>query len=143
MDDNGGPSLDAFPMNFRLTIAERVRAAAGVPAYMRRLRRIEDLEEALLMALDEIHQEARDETPTIEEAERAFRERADRLDLTLLNDLIDRHNRYYPIEANLPVDVRTKQVLQGGKAWRPKPLVTLESLMDRMRNAQREADEAP
>ncbi len=33
----------------------------------------------------------------------------------LLNELIDKHNRYYPIEANLPIDVRTGRLLDRGR----------------------------
>ena len=40
-------------------------------------------------------------------------------DLARLNDLIGRHNRYYPIEANLPIDVRTGRLLDRGAPWRP------------------------
>ena len=74
----------APPRNFTLTTEERIRAiVAGPPAWSLRKRRIEDLEEELG---EEVHE------PTIH---------FDRK-LALLNDLIDKHNRYYPIEANLP-----------------------------------------
>jgi hypothetical protein len=37
--------------------------------------------------------------------------------LETLNQLIASHNAYYPIEANLPSDPRTRDVLDGGKRW--------------------------
>jgi len=49
-------------------------------------------------------------------------------DLARLNDLIDKHNRYYPIEANLPVDPRTGALLERGVPWRPLARVTFDDL---------------
>ena len=47
------------------------------------------------------------------------------------NDLIGRHNRYYPIEANLPIDVRSGKLLERGAPWRPLPAVTMDELLAR------------
>ncbi len=105
--------------NFKLSVDERLRAyAQGVPSHIRRRRRIEDLEARLRAQL------AAAETP----AELA---RSPELtgDLALLNDLIARHNRYYPIEADLPIDVRTGRLLERGVPWRPLPPVTMAGLL--------------
>jgi hypothetical protein len=109
------------PRNFTLSLEERLRAyAQGVPSYMRRRRRIEDLEARLVTKL------AAAATP----AEMAAS--ADVVaDLALLNDLIDRHNRYYPIEANLPIDVRTGRLMDRGAPWRPLPFLTAADLLAR------------
>jgi hypothetical protein len=103
-DDTAAPAR-----NFTITTAERVRALAiGVPAYVRRRKEIEDLQRTLADAVQ-----------------------GDRLDpraLARLNALIDRHNRYYPVEANLPLHPRTGALLEGGAPWRPMLPVTIESL---------------
>ena len=40
-----------------------------------------------------------------------------------MNDLIDRHNRYYPIESRLPMDPRTRDYVKiGGRSYRREPL---------------------
>jgi hypothetical protein len=40
-----------------------------------------------------------------------------------VNDLIDRHNRWYPIEARLPMDPRTRDYVKvGGRSYRREPL---------------------
>ena len=40
-----------------------------------------------------------------------------------VNDLIDRHNRFYPAEARLPMDPRTRNyALVGGEDYRRRPL---------------------
>lgn len=117
-------SVGNMPMNFKLTLEERVRAAAGVPAYMRRKRRIEDLEQALRQALDEVYQDVLAETGDEQAAKSERLTQAKAMDLRLLNDLIERHNKYYPIEANLPVDVKTGKFLMMGKPWVPEALLT-------------------
>ncbi len=116
-------SVGSLPANFKISLDARVRAAAGVPAYIRRKRRIEELEEALKQALDEIYQEAFAEADGDEQTARAvLQDNAKRMDLGLLNDLIERHNKYYPIEANLAVDMHTGAFMMLGKPWEPEPL---------------------
>lgn len=117
-------SVGSLPVNFKITLEARVRAAAGIPAYMRRKRRIEDLEEALRQALAEVYQQALEELGDEVSARGVMEERAKEMDLGLLNDLIDRHNRYYPIEANLPTDVKTGRMMVLGKPWEPLALLT-------------------
>jgi hypothetical protein len=115
------PELDADTAsparNFTLTTSDRVAAAiAGAPAYARRLRAIEDLQARLARWLAA----GVAKTP---EAQSAFAD-----ELGRLNDLIDRHNLYYPAERNLPSDPRTGVVLDHGRPWRPLGRATPESL---------------
>lgn len=42
-----------------------------------------------------------------------------------LNRLIVAHNRYYPIEANLPLDPVSRVELDRGRSYQPMPVVTL------------------
>ena len=100
--------------NFTLSLEERLRAyVQGVPSHIRRRRRIEDLEARLVGRLAE--DAAADVTA----------------DLALLDGLIDRHNRYYPIEANLPVDLRTGRLVERGAPWRPLSPADVASLRAR------------
>lgn len=113
----------APPRNFTLSLEDRLRAyAQGVPGYMRRRRRIEDLEAKLIEKLAA--------APAPAEAAATADVVAD---LARLNDLIDRHNRYYPIEAQLAVDVRTRRLVERGAPWRPLPSVTAADLLARAR----------
>jgi hypothetical protein len=115
------PDTAAPPRNFTLSVDERLRAyAQGVPGHIRRRRRIEDLEARLV-----------DKIATAEAPAEATSTPAFAADLALLNDLIGRHNRYYPIEANLPIDVRTGRLLDRGAPWRPLPSVTAADLVAR------------
>jgi hypothetical protein len=117
--------------NFTLTSEERMRAAiVGPPAYALRKRRIEDMEEALVAKLVELEAEARTEHEGNEaRARAAFLGAAARLDLSRINRLVETHNRYYPCEANLPMDPKTGAILERGRPWRPLELVTLEALL--------------
>lgn len=107
--------------NFTLTVEDRVRAyTQGVPGYIRRRRRIEELEARLMAAVR-----------TADDPARAVAAKAVVADLAALNDLIGRHNRYYPIEANLPIEVRTGRLLDRGVPWRPLAQVTADDLLAR------------
>lgn len=116
--------------NFTLTTEERVRAvAAGPPAYMRRLRAIEDLEEGIVRVLAELCEEA---IASGLDAQARAREGAPAHALERLNDLIARHNRWYPIEANLPMQMRTGELVdRTGALWTPMPSRSLEELLAR------------
>jgi len=124
--DPPAPTADTVvpPRNFTLSIEDRLRAYAQVPpGYMRRRRRIEDLEAKLVAKLAA--------APALTLLETA--EHPDFVaDVATLNDLIARHNRYYPIEANLPIDVQTRRLVErGGTPWRPLPAVTVADLLAR------------
>ena len=111
----------APPRNFTLSIEDRLRAyAQGAPGYIRRRRRMEDLEARLLAKLAAATAPAEAAASAELVAE-----------LTQLNDLIDRHTRYYPIEAQLPIDVRTGRLLERGVPWRPLAAVTMPDLLAR------------
>ncbi len=109
------------PRNFTITTEQRTAAlVTGVPAYMARKRRIEDLEAELIKTLAELTPGQ----PLPLNFERALRK---------MNALIADHNRYYPIESNLPIDVRTGRLLDmGGEPWKPLPEATVASLAQRV-----------
>lgn len=115
------PDTVAPPRNFTLSIEDRLRAyAQGVPGFIRRRRRIEDLEARLVEKL------ATAEAPAELVAAADFV-----AEVALLNDLIAKHNRYYPIEANLAIDVKTRRLIERGAPWRPLPAVSVEELAAR------------
>jgi len=130
MADKRGPPLETLDpaRNFTLTTEERVRAvAAGPPAYVRRRRAIEDLEEGIVRVLVERCREATAEGLDVREHARA---NAPMRALERLNDLVARHNRYYPIEANLPVHPRTGELVERtGEPWRPMDPRSIEALI--------------
>ncbi len=116
--------------NFTLTTEERIRAvAAGPPAYMRRLRAIEDLEQGIVRVLAGLCEEAR--AAGLDEEAHA-RQAAPVHALARLDDLIARHNRWYPIEANLGMQPRTGELVdRTGAPWRPMRSRTLDELLAR------------
>ena len=98
--------------NFTLTTAERVQAiVTGPPAWARRRKHIEELGAQILAA----HREGR-----ARDAKKKLAE---------LVTLVDQHNAYYPIEANLPLDPETSRSMEFGEPWKPLPRPTIESLL--------------
>lgn len=107
--------------NFSLSIDERIRALTiGVPAWAARKRKIEDTEERHIADLVELHDDLLAKGRAIDEIERALLAAANALDLTKLNELVRTHNRYYPVEANLPMDRKTGSYLVYGHVWLPE-----------------------
>ncbi len=119
------------PRNFSLSIGERIRALTiGTPAYALRKRSIEDLEARYLGILRALRIALVRKNAAEREVCQALLAKADTFDLVKLNTLITTHNRYYPIEANLPVDPRTGEYLLFGRPWLPEATWTAHRLVD-------------
>jgi hypothetical protein len=115
-----------LPRNFTTLPEERMRAMiAGLPAYLRRRRRIEDLQVAIVRRWRAYAEKAKG--PVDPRAPPAALVRM----VASLRELVEAHNRYYPIEANLPIDRVTGEPLDRGKPWAPLMLPTLETLLAR------------
>ena len=118
--------------------AERIRAlVTGPPAYVLRRKRIEDLEASILRAIRTY--EAKKGARMLPRSPPA----AVRRSLSLLHELIEAHNKYYPIEASLPIDSATGALLDFSKRWTPMPLPPLQELIERARLLPSKIDERP
>jgi hypothetical protein len=111
--------------NFTVSVADRVRAAYGPPAYAVRRRRIEDLEAKIVAELRALIAAHPDPRALDVEVRRSDLARA----IAQLNRLVDAHNECYPCEANLPLDPRTGEMLERGTPWRPMLRFTLDALI--------------
>jgi hypothetical protein len=108
------------PNHFRPSAEGYALSRGGPLPYMVRLREIEVETCAHEEALDRSWWELAEECATDPEAfERRWRRRAARWDFGSVNDLIERHNRFYPIESRLPMDVRRRDyALVNGRPYR-------------------------
>jgi hypothetical protein len=97
--------------------ADRYLASLGGPLpYMLRLRQIDDEIDAHTARLAAAYGEHRDDPA-------AWREIVERWDFGAVNDLIERHNRWYPAEARLAMDPRTRDYVEvGGRSYRRESL---------------------
>ena len=91
---------------------------------MRRLREIELFVAAHEAEIAEAWHALADECPGDEAAfARAWRDAAERVSFDEVNDLIERHNRWYPVESRLPMDPQTgDHALVNGREYRLRPL---------------------
>jgi hypothetical protein len=102
--------------NFRPEADTYVTSLGGPRPYMQRLRQIEHDTEAHLERLAEAYAGTNGDAA-------AWRRTAERWNFSEVNDLIDRHNRWYPMEARLPMDPRSRDFVRiGGKPYRREPL---------------------
>jgi hypothetical protein len=99
-------------------------AARGPLHYMVRLHEIERRTEEHLNDLRERWQSLAAEAAGDAAAfERRWRAQARGVDFDYVNDLVARHNRWYPVESRLPMDPRTGDyVLVNGREYRLEPL---------------------
>ena len=100
--------------NFTADAGSYLASLGGPLPYMTRLREI-----AVLVARHERELGAAYEAlgPT------AWHQYVETVDFSEVNDLIERHNRWYPVEARLPMDPRTGEyVLVNGEHYGKRPL---------------------
>jgi hypothetical protein len=100
---------------------------AGVlPRYMERLREIEQETDEQRARLARSYRALREECagdPAL--FARLWRQRAEQWRFDKLNDLIREHNEWYPIEASLPMDLRTRDYVRiRGRSYRREPIDT-------------------
>jgi hypothetical protein len=101
--------------NFRAEPDTYLASLGGPLPYMRRLRQIEEETAAQLERLAEAYEERSDPG--------SWRRLVERWDFGEVNDLIDKHNRWYPIEARLAMDPRSRDFVKiGGRPYRREPL---------------------
>ena len=110
--------------NLRPTAESYLAAGRGPLAYMLRLREIEtrttNQEERLVEAWRRIALACAGDDGRFESLWRA---EASAWAFDEVNDLIDRHNRWYPVESRLPMDPRTGDyALVNGRDYRLAPL---------------------
>jgi hypothetical protein len=117
-----GTPLPLRLRNFRLDAEGYLASLGGPLPYMVRLREIEAMtaahEQALAEARDQI---AADVSP--DRFAEAWRELVARWSFDEVNDLIARHNRWFPVESRLPMDPKRRDyALVNGRDYRRQPL---------------------
>ena len=111
-----GRTLPLRLRNFRPDADSYLASLGGPRPYMARLRKIAALTAAHERALAEAHAVLSDDPA-------AWDTLVEGWDFGDVNELIDRHNRWYPAESRLPMDPRTGDyALVNGKSYRREPL---------------------
>lgn len=119
-----GKALRGRRRNFRPSVDTYVASLGGPLAYMQRLRQIEleteQHEERLAEAWRDLADACAGNAAAF--AER-WRRTAERWSFVAVNDLIERHNRWYPAEARLPMDPRGGDFVPvAGRPYRRRAL---------------------
>ena len=118
--------------NFTLGVDERIRALTiGAPAYAIRKRKIEDTEEQWITTLIALREKLEAKGTHVTEIARALRTKAETFDYRRVNELVAQHNRWYPVEANLPMDLRGRYLVYG-RVWHPESEFTPERILARL-----------
>jgi len=111
-----GRALPLRLRNFRPDADSYLASLGGPRPYMARLRRIAALTAAHEQTLEEAYSVVGDDPAAWKALVRGW-------DFGDVNELIDRHNRWYPAESRLPMDPRTGDyALVNGEHYGKRPL---------------------
>ncbi len=118
--------------NFRPAVDRYVASLGGPLPYMQRLRAIEEETAEHERGLEEAWRALAAECAGDGAGfARRWRRLAGRWSFDAVNDLIERHNRYYPAESRLPMDVRSGDfALVNGEPYR-RPFLGPEWILER------------
>ena len=117
-----GKPLRRRQRNWRPEADSYIASLGGPLPYMQRLRAIHDETEEHLARLAAAHARLARECEGAEFARR-WRRLVAGWRFDAVNELIARHNRWFPIEARLPMDPRTRDfALVGGEPYWKRPL---------------------
>lgn len=109
--------------NFRPATDGYLAALGGPLPYMTRLREIDEGTDEHERLLAEAWRDLAHDLDEPDAFARCWRDRVGRWSFDEVNDLIDRHNRFYPAESRLPMDPRRGDyALVNGKDYRRRPL---------------------
>src|SRR6478609_6220414 len=118
-----GTPLRQRVRNFRPDPESAVRALGGPTVWMRRLRAIEDAIDQHERKLGDARRTLAEELEDPEAFEAAWRELASNWTFAEVNELIERHNRNFPVEARLAMDPRTRDFVRvNGRSYEREPL---------------------
>ena len=121
---HAGRRVRPRPLPLQRSVERYVLSSGGPLPYMLRLREIEEVTASHERALAERRRELAEELgDRPEEFTRRWHTVAERWSFADVNDLIERHNRWYPVEARLPMDVRRRDfALVNGERYDKRPL---------------------
>jgi hypothetical protein len=118
-----GKRLRLRLLNFRPSADGYLSALGGPLPYMVRLRQIAEMTHAHEARLQDAWHTLAVASGDGTAFAAAWRAEVERWSFDEVNDLIDRHNRYYPAESRLPMDPRTRTyALVNGEDYRKRPL---------------------
>ena len=117
--------------SFKITLDEYLKAMDGPPAWVMRLKRIEDwMDQTSARVHKDWVEMALENFDNSENFRREWMRFIENFDFSQINKWIGDHNEYFPIEANLPYDIRTGKMLYGGGPFRKKEFLGPDWLLD-------------
>ncbi len=128
-----GKPLKIHHRNFSVSADKEIQSyISRAPEFAIRARRIEDAIERLYSNLENQYNKLNAEYG-IDSI--VFKEKwtdiIDNVELDEINELIDKHNKYYPIEAGLPLDPMSGQYMFGAIPWKGKEKITKVEIIRR------------
>jgi hypothetical protein len=119
-----GKPLERRLRNFKPAPDSYIASLGGPLPYMQRQRAIDELTARHEADLEDAwHELAAECAGDASSFARRWEEHAERLDFGAVNELIERHNRWFPMESRLPMDPRRRDfALVNGKPYQRRPL---------------------
>lgn len=129
-DNLKGKPLRVRQKNFSVPLADQVQSYYGAPEYALRASKIEN---AIDQLMDELSLEYTNMINKFSNKPEVFAQKwiefIESLELNELNDLIEKHNKNYPLEANLNIDPHSGKYLMGSTSWEEQEKITKDILI--------------
>lgn len=128
-----GKPLNIISVNFTVPLEKTIMSYAGIPEYIQRAKLVEEkitkIKSDLKLHYDKLEKK---EGNNHIKFNRSWKKILESYNFQEANELINKHNLYYPQEANLRMDFDTGEYLLGSDIWRKTPLFSVLLILEEL-----------
>lgn len=132
-DKRIGKPLNIVSVNFTVPLEKTIMSYAGIPEYMQRAKLVEEkiakIKSDLKLYYDKLKKK---EGNNHIKFNRSWKKMLESYNFQEVNELINKHNLFYPQEANLRMDFDTGEYLLGSDIWRKTPLFSVSLILEEL-----------
>lgn len=128
-----GKPLNIVSVNFTVPLENKIMAYAGIPEYIQRAKLVDEkilkIRSDLRMKYDKLERKF---GKNYVKFNKAWENILKFYNFQEVNELIEKHNLYYPIEANLSMDFESGEYMLGSNTWERTPLFCASLILEEM-----------
>lgn len=128
-----GKPLNIISVNFTVPLEKTIMSYAGIPEYIQRAKLVEEkttkIKSDLKLQYDKLEKRVGNNRIKFNKSWENILKSYNFQDI---NQLIEKHNLFYPQEANLRMDFDTGEYLLGSDIWRKTPLFSVSLILEEL-----------
>ncbi len=128
-----GKPLNIVSANFTVSLENKIMACAGIPEYIQRAKLVEEkitkIKADLKIRYDKLEKKLGNNHARFNKSWESILKS---YNFQEVNELIEKHNMFYPLEANLRMDFDSSEYLLGSNIWEKTPLLSASLILEEL-----------